>query len=108
MRIRTLLVALAMLASTGAAMANCYEDLGCDDSQYFTRSDMRHVQCKALWELRNAIYAQNGYCFQTQRGIDFFGNKGCWVTDQAAVSLNAYERENVATIRTAERAKGCD
>ena len=108
MKLRTFAVALAMLAGTGAATANCYEDLGCDDGRYFTRGEMRPLSCKVLWELRNAIYANNGYCFQTQRAINAFGNNGCYVTDQASVSLNAYERENVAVIRNAERSKGCD
>ena len=108
MKVKTLLVALAMLASTGAAMANCYENIGCDDSDRFQRSDLRRLSCQSLWEVRNWIYKQNGFCFQTDRAASYFGNQGCYVTSQAAVRLNAYERDNVAAIRAVERAKGCN
>lgn len=108
MKLKSIMVALALLASVGPAMANCYEDLGCDDGRYFKRAEMTPLSCKVLWELRNAIFANNGYCFQTERGINAFGNNNCSITDQAKVDLNAYERENVATIRGVERSKGCD
>ena len=108
MNIKTVALALSMLAATGPAMANCYETIGCDDSDYFSRSDLRQFSCQALWEVRNAIYDQNGFCFQTERAARFFGNAGCWVDDQGQVRLNAYERENVATIRSVERSKGCN
>ena len=107
MNLRTILVAAAMLASTGAATANCYEIIGCDDSDYFRPADLRQLSCQSLWEVRNLIYQQNGYCFQTDRAKRAFGNAGCWITDQSEVRLNAYERENVGRIVAAENAKGC-
>ena len=106
--LKTVLVGLAMLVSTSVAMANCYEGIGCDDSDNFQRSDLRRLSCHALWEVRNTIYQQNGYCFETDQAIANFGNEGCYVTSQAAVRLNAYERDNVATIRNVERSKGCN
>lgn len=108
MKLKSLIVAVAMLASTGAAMANCYEIIGCDDSEYFQRSDLRQLSCQSLWEVRNLIYQQNGYCFSTARAQQAFGNAGCTITKQSAVRLNAYERENVAQIVAVERAKGCN
>jgi hypothetical protein len=105
---RLLAAAAAFLALSAPAMANCYEILGCDDSDYFTRADLNRLSCQALWEVRNIVYAQNGYCFQTDRGRAMFSNDGCWITDQAKVSLNAYERRNVAAIRAVEQAKGCN
>ncbi len=107
MALRALIVTLALLVGTGATMANCYEDIGCDDGRYFTRSEMRRLSCSALWEVRNAIYAQNGYCFKTERAINFFGNDQCYIDEQADVRLNTYERANIATIVNAESAKGC-
>lgn len=107
MKLKSLLAAAAVLAMTGPAMANCYEIIGCDDSDYFARGDLRQLSCQSLWEVRNLIYQQNGYCFQTNRAKRVFSNEGCWITDQAKVSLNAYERENVATIAAVERSKGC-
>ena len=107
MKLRTILVAAALLASTGSAMANCYELIGCDDSQYFQRNDLRQLSCQSLWEVRNLIYQQNGYCFSTDRAKRAFGNQGCSITKQSQVRLNAYERENVAQIAAVEKSKGC-
>jgi hypothetical protein len=107
MKRTTLLVAAAMLASTGSAMANCYENIGCDNSEYFSRGDLRQLSCQALWEVRNLIYQQNGYCFSTRRAQQAFGNDGCWITNQSQVRLNAFERENVAEIAAVEKSKGC-
>ena len=107
MHIRTLAVALAMVLAAGPAMANCYEQIGCDDSDTFRKIDLRQFSCQILWDLRNSIYHQNGYCFKTQRAISYFGNKGCYVDDQAGVKLNAIERQNIATIQSVEKAKDC-
>ncbi|WDR02281.1 YARHG domain-containing protein [Devosia algicola] len=107
MGIKLCAMAIALLASTSAAWANCYEDLGCDNGRYFTRSEVRHLSCQVLWELRNSMYHQNGYCFKTQRAINSFGNDGCYIADQAAVSLNTYERANIGLIVSTERANGC-
>jgi hypothetical protein len=107
MTLKTLLVVAAMLAGTGAATANCYDGLGCDDSTYFPVNVLKQASCQQLWEARNLIYQQNGYCFQTNRARQVFSNDGCYITDQASVRLNVYERENVARIQQAERSKGC-
>ncbi len=101
-------VTLATLASMSGAFANCYEMIGCDDSDYFQRSDLRQLSCQSLWEVRNWIYKQNGYCFSTQRAKNAFGNDGCWITNQSQVKLNAVERENVATIAAVEKSRGCN
>lgn len=107
MKFKTLLVALAMLASTGSSMANCYDYIGCDNSDEFQRSDLRQLSCQSLYEVRNLIYKQNGFCFSTTRAQNTFGNEGCWITKQSQVRLNAIERDNVATIAEVERSKGC-
>ncbi len=108
MKLKAMLIAAAMLASTGSALANCYEDIGCDDSEYSSRGDLRQLSCQALWEVRNLVYQQNGYCFSTRRAQQAFGNEGCWITKQSQVRLNAYERENVAEIAAVEKSKGCN
>lgn len=105
--IRGLVVTLAMLAGMSSAMANCYEMIGCDDSEYFQRQDLRQLSCQSLWEVRNWVYKQNGYCFSTQRAKNAFGNEGCWITNQGQVKLNVYERENVARIAAVEKSNGC-
>lgn len=105
--LRNFAVILTVLAGTSAAMANCYEGIGCDDSGYFPRGELRQLSCQALWEVRNLIYQQNGYCFQTEQARRVFDNSGCWITNQSQVRLNVYERENVARIVAVEKAKGC-
>ena len=108
MKLKTIAIAFAMLASTGPAMANCYEIIGCDDSDYFTRADLRQLSCQSLYEVRNLIYKQNGFCFSSNRAKQTFGNDGCWITKQSQVRLNAVERDNAATIAAVESAKGCN
>jgi hypothetical protein len=100
-------VALAMLVGIAPALANCYEVIGCDDNGYFVRGRLQQLSCQSLWEVRNMIYKQNGYCFSTQRAKSAFGNMGCWITDQNEVKLNLFERENVALISEVEKAKNC-
>jgi len=107
MRIRTAVLAIAMTAFAGPALANCYELIGCTDSEYFAKRDLRQLSCQNLWDVRNTIYKENGYCFATKRAINYFGNEGCYVEDQGAVKLNTYERQNVAQIVAVEKAKGC-
>jgi hypothetical protein len=102
--------ALFCTVLTGSALpvlANCYEGIGCDDSQRFAPSELRQLGCQQLWEVRNMIYKQNGYCFTTRRAIETLGNDGCTEDNQAAVRLNAYERYNVQAIRMMESRKGC-
>ncbi|MFD1253312.1 MULTISPECIES: YARHG domain-containing protein [Devosia] len=106
--LRGFVLTLALLAGTGAAMANCYEGLGCDDSAYFSKPQLRQLSCQSLWEVRNMIYQQNGYCFQSDRARKVFSNAGCWINDQGAVKLNVYERKNVATIAEVEKSRGCN
>lgn len=108
MRLKTLAVVVAMLASTGPAFAGCYEDIGCTDEDFFDKSDLREYSCKALWVLRNTMYYEGGYCFQTQRAINYFGNGECYVDDAEDVRFNKYERQNIQSIQSVERSRGCD
>ncbi len=103
-----LAAALAFGVAAAPANAACYEVQGCTDSAYFSeRFLMREGHCDVLWEIRNRIYKENGYCFRTPRGIAAFGNAGCRHDDINAVPLNQYERANVAAIARVERMKGC-
>jgi len=105
MRYAASLAAVAMLAT--AAEAACYEGIGCSDSQKFPEAELRKLSCQALYEVRNIIYKDNGYCFQTESAIAAFGNQGCSIADQSKVRLNSFERYNVGLIRKVERRKGC-
>ena len=63
--------------------------------------------CQRLWVERNSIYKQNGYCFNTPRGVRFFGNAGCEFDDVRDVPLSRGERARIADIVAEERALGC-
>lgn len=98
---------LAMLAGQPASAA-CYELVGCTDNQNMPVSGLQQLSCDSLWLVRNTIFDENGYCFQTARGKAAFSNDGCLYTTSAATPLNGYEQANVDLIRSIERQKGCN
>jgi hypothetical protein len=63
--------------------------------------------CQALWVERNSYYKRAGYCFRTQRAIAWFGNGGCYITNQGSVPLSRGERNRIAQIVALERRYGC-
>ena len=103
------LVLACGVAGLGAvpAKANCYEIYGCTDSSYFDAKLLTGASCQILWEMRNWIYKENGYCFRTPKAIEAFGNSGCRYDDVAQVPLNDIERHNMTTIKSVEIKKGC-
>src|SRR3972149_943324 len=84
------------------ARANCYELIGCTNSDYYKPWQLKQLSCQFLWEVRNTIYKENGYCFHTPKAIKAFGNAGCLYDDAGAVPLNAAERYNVKAIKKGE------
>lgn len=99
--------ACAAFVPAKAVQAACFEDVGCTDSQKMSTASLRRLSCDNLWMVRNAIYHENGYCFQTARGQDNFSNVGCLTSNQSAIKLNSYERANVQAVRKVEKEKGC-
>lgn len=98
--------AFSMVAQ--AATAACYEDVGCTDRSRFDEAKLgRLADCDILFEMRNTVFKERGYCFKTSRAIELFGNAGCRHDQIAAVPLNDIERANVATITRLEAAKQC-
>jgi hypothetical protein len=63
--------------------------------------------CQQLWVERNQIYAENGYCFKTERAISYFGNRGCRYDYEADVPLSARDRGRISRIQAEEREYGC-
>jgi hypothetical protein len=98
---------IGVSAASQAARANCYEQIGCTNSDYFEPWQLKKLSCQILWEVRNTIYKENGYCFHTPKAIEAFGNAGCLYDDAGDVPLNAAESSNVAAIKKAEAKKGC-
>ena len=112
MRRRTFATAIvAGLASTamaGPAAAGCFESgVGCTDDHNIPRSILQTLSCDALWTVRNFMYDEKGYCFQTAKAQAVFSNDGCFVTNAALIQFNAYERANIDRIVSVEREKGC-
>jgi hypothetical protein len=99
--------ALLGFASIQSAEAACLETVGCTDSQRMSVGDLRELSCDSLWTVRNTIYHENGYCFQTARGRETFSNDGCVTSHQASIRLNQYERANVQAVIRVEREKMC-
>jgi hypothetical protein len=85
--VSTLLVSAATLA---AAVAPAYAQ-----------------SCQQLWVERNSYYKARGYCFKTDRAIDYFGNGGCRYQNEGQVPLTRGERNRIAEITRLERASGC-
>jgi len=105
---RMALISMAVLAATsGVARADCYELIGCSDSDRFSRADLRQLSCENLWHVRNRIYDEAGYCFKTARGKAAFDNSDCHVRTESRLKLSRLERNNIETIRQVERQKGC-
>jgi hypothetical protein len=100
------LVSGTLLAAT-PAMSACFELIGCTDSQYFSQTQLKRLSCDALWTVRNTIFYENRYCFQTAKGQSVFSNAGCKYMVSGNVPLNKYERANVERVKAVEAQKGC-
>ena len=53
--------------------------------------------CDQLWVARNSIYKAHGYCFKTERAIQYFGNGGCTFENEGAVPFTQAERSLIAS-----------
>jgi YARHG domain-containing protein len=88
--------ALSAVVATSPAKANCYENFGCTDSEYFVAHQLEQVSCQVLWEVRNIIFKERGYCFGTAKAVKAFGNAGCLYHDVARVQrfrARQYQRD---------------
>jgi YARHG domain len=101
-----LAASLAVLAPA-PAKAGCVPGIGCTNGRPIPFPRLYDASCGDLWYLRNSAFADNGYCFGTQRGRNVFGNAGCIYRDSAEVPMTRAERANVARIREVERERGC-
>lgn len=105
---KRLAIALTLaLLSAGPSFANCYEIIGCADEDVFRKSDLRKFSCSILWELRNTMYFDHGYCFKTKKAINFFGNDECTTDDAEDLDFNNVEQTNISRISSVEKQKGC-
>ncbi|MGH6923019.1 MAG: YARHG domain-containing protein [Propylenella sp.] len=93
--------------TTEPARADCYELIGCSDRDYMHIENLVQLSCENLWHVRNRIYDEHGYCFQTWRAQQAFDNSDCWVEEQADVELSEIEQYNITRIVGAESQNGC-
>lgn len=64
--------------------------------------------CDALWHQRNAIFARNGYCFQSARGKRAFSNDGCLKgVPASSIPLTQGEKAEVARLLQQEQLQNC-
>jgi S1-C subfamily serine protease len=61
------------------------------------------MSCEELWYARNAIYARNGYCFNSERGRVAFGT-GCFPPYGRVSGLDG---NRITQLQIWERQKGC-
>jgi hypothetical protein len=105
---------LAAVLIATPALADCYDLVGCDNKDLFSKHYDDYLgsiadgpNCDFLYGMRNRIYQRHGYCFATARAISQFGNAGCTIKNAAAVPLSNIERANIATIQRAEGIRRC-
>ncbi len=101
-------IGFAAFFTTPAANAACFEgNVGCTDSAAIPVSALQELSCDSLWSVRNMIFDENGYCFQTTKGQSVFSNEGCAYKTMSAMPLNTYESQNILTVRKVEKQKAC-
>jgi YARHG domain len=98
----------AALFASEPANAACFESgVDCTDDHNIPVPVLEQLSCDALWSVRNMIFDENGYCFQTAKALAVFSNEGCTYSSMASMPLNQYEIANIATIREVEKQKAC-
>ena len=103
----TMIPAAQAQISASIDKPQCYEGVGCPHKDRITDRQISSYSCENLWLLRNTIFHQRGYCFQTGRGKTEFNNSRCTVKSVAELALTAVEKDNVSTIEKLERRKRC-
>ena len=63
--------------------------------------------CGELWNMRNEIYKDAGYCFKTPKAIKKFGNAGCQYDSLSDVPLSDSQRSIISDIKKSERRQHC-
>ncbi len=66
--------------------------------------ELSQLSCRALWYQRNAVYAEQGYCFKTADAIATFG-RSCFAPYG---KLTANQQRFVEQVRMWEARKGCN
>lgn len=86
----------------------CYELVGCPHRDRISTKAASSLSCENLRLVRNTIFHQRGYCFETKAQMEIFDNSQCRTHSLAELHLSKIERANVATLLRAERLKQCE
>ena len=100
-------IAFGVLSATTPVVAACYEDVGCTNDHVMSYPALQDLSCEQLWTVRNAIFQENGFCFQTKRALAVFSNDGCTSHVSGDLPLNHFEQTNVSRVIKIERQKAC-
>ncbi|MCC7347363.1 MAG: YARHG domain-containing protein [Variibacter sp.] len=65
--------------------------------------------CHDLWVAINSIYQSYGYCFQTARARNYFGNAGCRTSSMQAVrnAMSSADRGRINRLVRLSQQLGC-
>jgi YARHG domain-containing protein len=99
-------IASAQISAT-LEQPQCYENVGCPHKDRITEAQTRGMSCENLRLVRNTIYHQRGFCFQTKRRQAEFDSSRCTVKTLAGLQLSEVEQANIATLEGIERRKRC-
>jgi uncharacterized caspase-like protein len=68
----------------------------------------RGETCEDIWLRRNSIWHRYGYCFTTPKGLQTFGNSGCYRDlDAVRAAMSPADRAEVEAYANRERELGC-
>jgi len=76
---------------------------GAGQTQAAAAQALSELSCRALWYQRNAVYAEQGYCFKTSDAIATFGPR-CF---PPYGQLTAEQQRYVDQVKAWEARKGC-
>lgn len=85
----------------------CYEVVGCPHKDRISAKAAGELSCENLSLVRNTIFHQHGYCFETKAQMEIFDNSQCHTHALAELHLSKVERANVATLQRVEKRKQC-
>jgi YARHG domain len=70
-------------------------------------SKLAGASCSELWMIRNTVFKDAGYCFQTERAQQQFGNAGCRHSNVSDVPLSERQKGIIEAIRAKEAGMSC-
>jgi hypothetical protein len=98
--------ALSAVVAASPAKANCYENFGRTDSEYFAAHQLERAARSSgkcgISSSRSAAIAS-----ALAKAVKAFGNAGCLYHDVARVPRNDFERANISAVKGVESNKGC-